>query len=337
MACILKPQCNFLHWYFMCLLPLETVDVEVKVKMMRGIHTLQRDRTTQVILGDPWSTGLCPYSSLIRKIKTCLELEGKLGLKPKPIIQPQSQPCTSTPSHNGSLTRKTLMLKKAEKKSRARTPVKRRYKVRVVTQPLPTTPTLPVNPISPVVPTPTVATSTTTTQTPMMKSAATSIPVIVYNLAQGNLNEFPTPQEDLKWKKILLLPAAMHPSQRQQAEAIHNAPTFQVREDTPWPNNVPASTNLFEARTDWPIPPMQTPTVKIEKAEIPPREAAIPMLWFCPNHRTISQWKKNVHGDHTAPFAKRKKKKAQKIGMVTDRKASRGTTTLKKALTPTNP
>ena len=32
MACILKPQCNFLHWYFMCLLPLETVDVEVKVK-----------------------------------------------------------------------------------------------------------------------------------------------------------------------------------------------------------------------------------------------------------------------------------------------------------------
>ena len=59
-------------------------------------------------------------------------------------------------------------------------------------------------------------------------------------------------------------------------EAIPNAPTFQVREDTPWPNTVPASTNLFKARADWPIPPMQTPKVKVEKVEVPPRVAAIP-------------------------------------------------------------
>ena len=36
MACILRPECNVLNVYFRCLLPLETVDVEVKVKMMRG-------------------------------------------------------------------------------------------------------------------------------------------------------------------------------------------------------------------------------------------------------------------------------------------------------------
>ena len=49
----------------------------------------------------------------------------------------------------------------------------------------------------------------------------------------------------------------------------------QVREDTPWPNTIPASTNLFKARADWPIPPMQTPAVKVEKA-VQPRVAAIP-------------------------------------------------------------
>ena len=30
MACILKPECNFLHGYFRCLLPLETVNNEGK-------------------------------------------------------------------------------------------------------------------------------------------------------------------------------------------------------------------------------------------------------------------------------------------------------------------
>ena len=53
MACILKPECNFLHGYFRHLLPIETVDVEVKVKMMRGIHTFRRDQTTQVITCNP--------------------------------------------------------------------------------------------------------------------------------------------------------------------------------------------------------------------------------------------------------------------------------------------
>ena len=40
---------------------------------------------------------------------------------------------------------------------------------------------------------------------------------------------------------------------------------------------MPASTNLFEARASWPIPPTETPAVvKMEKTEVPPRVAAIP-------------------------------------------------------------
>ena len=64
--------------------------------------------------------------------------------------------------------------------------------------------------------------------------------------------------------------------QRQQPEAAPAVTTLQTREDTPWPNTMPASTNLFEARASWPIPPTETPTVvMMEKTEVPPRVAAI--------------------------------------------------------------
>ena len=159
---------------------------------MRGIHMFRRDRTTQVISCKPWNTRIHPYPSLIKKMKMYLELEGNLGPKPKP--QPQLHPHTSTPSHDrNSSTRKTLVPKKAEKRRRNRAPVKRRYKVRVIAQPIPTNPTSPVNPILPIEPTPTVATSTATTQTLVVKSAATSIPVTVYNLVQGKLEGIPYP------------------------------------------------------------------------------------------------------------------------------------------------
>ena len=56
-------------------------------------------------------------------------------------------------------------------------------KVRIIAHPLPTTPTTsaPMNPI----PTPTVATSIASSQMFMVKLAATSILVTVYNLVQG--------------------------------------------------------------------------------------------------------------------------------------------------------
>ena len=42
------------------------------------------------------------------------------------------------------------------------------------------------------------------------------------------------------------------------------------------PNTMPASTNLLEAKANWPIPPTETPTVKMEKVEVTPKIAAIP-------------------------------------------------------------
>ena len=90
MACILCPECNFLHGYFRCQLPEETVDVEVEVKTMQGIHTSRRDRTSQVIKCNPWSINLHPYPFLIQKMRTYQELEGRLGPKSRPL--PQTQP-----------------------------------------------------------------------------------------------------------------------------------------------------------------------------------------------------------------------------------------------------
>ena len=89
MACVLHPKFNFLHCYPKCLLPAETVDMELKVKMMQGIHTFRQDRTSWIIKCTPGAPGsIC--TPLVRKMKTYLELEGRLGPKSKPQSQTQS-------------------------------------------------------------------------------------------------------------------------------------------------------------------------------------------------------------------------------------------------------
>ena len=82
MACLLQPECNFLHSYFRCKLPVEVVDMEVKVTSMQGTHIFRRDRTTQLIRCMLWTTKLCLHPNIIKKMKTFLDVENKMG----PII-----------------------------------------------------------------------------------------------------------------------------------------------------------------------------------------------------------------------------------------------------------
>ena len=82
MACLLQPECNFLHGFFRCKLPVEVVDVEIKVMSMQGMHIFRRDRTTQMIRCIPWNMKLCPHPTIVKKMKTFLEVENKMG----PII-----------------------------------------------------------------------------------------------------------------------------------------------------------------------------------------------------------------------------------------------------------
>ena len=164
-------------------------------------------------------------------MKTYLELEGNLGPKPMPQPQSQSKPSTSILSQSSNpltrknpgpkivdkkrrtstsilsqssnpLTRKTPGPKIVDKEMRTRALAKTRYKVRVIAQPILTTPmpTVPVN-VTLNVPIPTVA--TTSTQMPVVKSAAMSILVMVYNLVKGKFDEVPYPTEGPRLRKIL--------------------------------------------------------------------------------------------------------------------------------------
>ena len=109
---------------------------------------------------------------------------------------------------------------------------KRRYKVRVLTQPTPSTPTS-------TSPNPTLA--TVSTQTPTVKSTAESILVTVYKLAMGQFAEVP------------------HPITRPQNEgsnppSLEDIPNDPPRQSIPWSNPGSTSENVFETRKDWPIP-----------------------------------------------------------------------------------
>ena len=127
MTCILQPECNFFHSFFRCHLPVETVDVEVRITLMQGNHMFRRDRTCQVIKCNPWSTRLCPHSTIIKKMKTYLKLEGKL----RPTPQPQSNQFRPPQPNTNPHVRKDS---KATKKRKRLIPTKK-YKVKVAARP----------------------------------------------------------------------------------------------------------------------------------------------------------------------------------------------------------
>ena len=94
MACLLQPECNFLHGFFRCKLPVEVVDVKVKITSMQGTHIFRRDRTTQVIKCTPWITRLYSHPTIIKMLKTFLKVEGRMG--PAPVPAPASTPAAAS-------------------------------------------------------------------------------------------------------------------------------------------------------------------------------------------------------------------------------------------------
>ena len=88
MVCLLQPECNFLHGFFRCKLPVEAVDVEVKITSMQGTQIFRREWTMQVIKCTPWSPRLCPHPTIIKKMKAYLEVDSRMG--PAPVPAPTS-------------------------------------------------------------------------------------------------------------------------------------------------------------------------------------------------------------------------------------------------------
>ena len=116
MACLLQPECNFLHGFFRCKLPVGVVYVEVKITSMQGTHIFRRDRTTQLMKYTLWSTRLHLHPTIIKKMKTFLEVEGKKG----PIPTPSSLFRPPLPDTNPNIRKDTA----TEKRKRA-TPKKK--------------------------------------------------------------------------------------------------------------------------------------------------------------------------------------------------------------------
>ena len=158
--------------------------------------------------------------------------------------------------------------------------------MRVIAQPLPTTPTMcaPMNPI----PTPTVATCTASTQMPVVKFAATSIPVTVYNLEQGKFEGIPYPTGRPQVEENPSIPNC-NPS---QSEATSNAPTFQLREDNPWPNTASLYESIQSQGRLANSTCANTHCESRKKTEVPPRVAAIPHAMVLPkpqNNRSTEE------------------------------------------------
>ena len=142
MACLLQPECNFLHAFFRRRLLVEVVDVEVKITSMQGMHIFRRDRMTQLIKCTPWGMRLHLHPTIIKKMKIFLEVEGKMGPVLVPVPGNQFRP--PLPETNPNVRKSDV----AEKRKRA-TPKKKfrpaTPKPTTVCPPLPEAPPKPKN------------------------------------------------------------------------------------------------------------------------------------------------------------------------------------------------
>ena len=148
MAYQLQPECNFLHVFFKCKLPMEVVDVEVKVTSMQGTM-YKRDQTMQVTKCVLWTNNICPHPNIIKKMKIFLKVEKKMGLSiPTSMTNSQFRPLLPETNPNICRTdkvekRKTITPKR---KFRPVTP-----KVTTTNPPLPQAPPKPSNKVPPTV------------------------------------------------------------------------------------------------------------------------------------------------------------------------------------------
>ena len=64
MACDLAANHNFLFGFFLCTLPEDMINVDIKVHTLWGIHIFRKDRNTLMIKCSPLGTEVKPFPSL---------------------------------------------------------------------------------------------------------------------------------------------------------------------------------------------------------------------------------------------------------------------------------
>ena len=65
----LKLLCNFMFWYFQCTLPMDKINIEVTVRMVKGPHTFRKEHTSETTTCSPLSRQINPFPSLRKKIE----------------------------------------------------------------------------------------------------------------------------------------------------------------------------------------------------------------------------------------------------------------------------
>ena len=69
MAREISPVCNFIFGSIWTGLLMDTVDVELTVRMVKGIYTYRKDHTAESMVLSPWSRTAIPFPSLRWKIQ----------------------------------------------------------------------------------------------------------------------------------------------------------------------------------------------------------------------------------------------------------------------------
>ena len=68
MTCDLSANHDLIFGILSCNLPEDTIDVDLKVHTLQGIHAYRKDRSTQVIMCSPWGTEVKAFLSLQKKM-----------------------------------------------------------------------------------------------------------------------------------------------------------------------------------------------------------------------------------------------------------------------------
>ena len=68
MACELSANCDLIFGILSCNLPEDTIDVDLNVQTLQGIHTYKKDRSTQVIKCSSWGSKVRSFPSLQKKM-----------------------------------------------------------------------------------------------------------------------------------------------------------------------------------------------------------------------------------------------------------------------------
>ena len=166
MACVLMPQCDFLYCYFWCQLPEDTINMEVTLGTMMGIHTFKRDHVGQIISCRPWSLPLHPHSSMAIKMRTYLELKDHIA---DPLHSNPTYPDRpNTPPPQKLQSSRKRMMREAKKRNKNHQVGSRQYKVRRIEKPLLLSRSSATSAPR------TAATTTTTTTLPTMSKPATA-------------------------------------------------------------------------------------------------------------------------------------------------------------------